>query len=56
MELWVTDGSGSVPGGLPVRFTADMAGKDLTNRDFAMKIAMDLTNINDKKVSVSAPK
>jgi hypothetical protein len=56
MDIWVTDGGGNAPGGLPVRFTADMAGKDLSNRDFAMKIAMDLSSINDKKVAVSPPK
>jgi hypothetical protein len=56
MELWVTDGSGNVPGGLPVRFQADMAGKDSANKDFAMKINMDLTRINDKGLKVEPPK
>jgi hypothetical protein len=56
MDIWVTDGSGKIPGGLPVRFQADMAGKDTSNKDFALKINMDLSNINDSKLSVSAPK
>jgi hypothetical protein len=56
MELWVTDGSGNVPGGLPVRFQADMAGKDSANKDFAMKINMEVTRINDKNLKVEPPR
>jgi len=56
MELWVTEGTNSVPAGLPVRLRADMAGKDATNRDFSMKIEMDVTNLNDSGLSVSAPR
>ncbi len=56
MELWVTEGTNSVPAGLPARFRADMAGKDMSNRDFAIKIDLDVTNINDSGLSVAAPK
>ncbi|HEY7268731.1 MAG TPA: hypothetical protein VH951_02775 [Dehalococcoidia bacterium] len=58
MDIWVTDGSGTgkVPGGLPVRFQADMAGKDASNKDFNMKIGMDVTSMNSSEVSVTAPK
>jgi hypothetical protein len=55
LALWVTDGAGGVPGGLPVRFQADMGGKDTSNKDFAMTINMNLTNLNDKKLAVTAP-
>jgi hypothetical protein len=58
MDIWVTDGSGTgkVPGGLPVRFQADMAGKDTLNKDFSLKVTMDVTSMNGSDVSVTAPK
>ena len=56
MELWVSEGSNSIAGGLPVRLRADMAGKDASSRDFSMKIEMDVTNINDSSLKVTAPR
>jgi hypothetical protein len=56
MDIWVADGSGKVPGGLPVRFQADMAGTDDSNKSFSLKISMDVSNINDSKLTVAAPK
>jgi hypothetical protein len=56
MDLWVTEGTSSLPGGLPVRVRAEMAGKDGANRDFSMKIEMDVTNINDGGLNVTAPR
>jgi hypothetical protein len=56
MEMWVTAGTNSIPEGLPVRFRTDMAGKDASGRDFSMKVDLDVTNINDSGLSVSAPR
>jgi hypothetical protein len=56
MELWVTVGSARVPSGLPMRFRADMAGRDTANRDFFLKIDLDITNVNDSGLKVEAPR
>ena len=56
MQLWVTEGTNSLAGGLPVRLRADMAGKDASGRDFTVKIEMDVTNINDGGLNVIAPR
>jgi hypothetical protein len=56
MQLWVTEGTNSLAGGLPVRLRADMAGKDASSRDFTVKIEMDVTNINDSGLNVTAPR
>jgi hypothetical protein len=49
MSLWLADQ------GYPVKLSVDMAGKDSGQRDYALKVQMDLTDIN-KDIAINAPK
>jgi hypothetical protein len=49
MSLWLADQ------GYPVKLSVDMAGKDSGQRDYALKVQMDLTDIN-KDIQINAPK
>ena len=49
MSLWLADQ------GYPVKLNVDMAGKDASARDYAMKVQMDLTDVN-KSIDIQAPK
>jgi hypothetical protein len=48
MNLWLADQ------GYPVKLDVDMAGKDSGQRDYALKVQMDLTDIN-KSIDIKAP-
>jgi hypothetical protein len=49
MSLWLADQ------GYPVKMSVDMAGKDASSRDYALKVQMDLTDIN-KSIDIKEPK
>ena len=49
MSLWLADQ------GYPVKMNVDIAGKDSSARDYALKMQMDLTDIN-KSIDIKAPK
>jgi hypothetical protein len=48
MNLWLADQ------GYPVKLNVDMAGKDSSQRDYALKMQMDLTDVN-KSIDIKAP-
>ena len=49
MNLWLADQ------GYPVKLDVDMAGKDSSQRDYKLKMQMDLTDIN-KSIDIAPPK
>jgi len=48
MSLWLADQ------GYPVKLSVDMAGKDASAQDYALKMQMDLTDVN-KSIDIKAP-
>jgi hypothetical protein len=48
-EAWMADA------GYPVRLRVDMAGKDTSDRDFRLKVDMDITDINSSSLTVTPP-
>jgi hypothetical protein len=55
LDIWVSEGRSGLPANVPIRFRADMAGKDASNADFSMKIEVDLTRVNDPGLTVEPP-